>query len=73
MMIAVPEHHWVPFAQADTQTLAALLQNLATRANLCRYKKSSRGPKKPKPRRTRFAQAKHIATARLLAEEKNGK
>jgi hypothetical protein len=73
MMIAVPEHHWVPFAQADTQTLAALLQNLATRANLGRYKKSPRGPKKPKPRRTRFAQAKHIATARLLAEEKNGK
>jgi len=70
MMIAVPERHWGPFAQADAQSLAAFLRDLAARADLRRYQKSQRGPKKPKPRRTRFAKAKHIATARLLAEEK---
>lgn len=73
MMIAVPDRHWTPFARADAQTLAAFLRDLAARADLRRYQKSPRGPKKTKPRRTRFAKSKHIATARLLAEEKNKK
>ena len=70
MMIAIPAKHWQPWADADTQTLAALLLDLAQTAKLHRYPKSPRGPKKPKPRRTRFAKAKHIATSRLLAAEK---
>jgi hypothetical protein len=73
MMIAIPEKHWQPLANADTQTLATLLVDLAKKAHLPRYKKSPRGPKKPKPRRTRFAKKKHIATARLLAAEKRRK
>jgi hypothetical protein len=70
LMIAVPESEWRLFAQADPPALAGLLLDLAARARLPRYKKSPRGPKKPKPRRTRFAQSKHIATSRLLAQQK---
>lgn len=70
MMIAIPAEHWQPLADADAKTLAQLLITLARKASLPRYKKSPRGPKKPKPRRTRFATAKHIATSRLLAHEK---
>lgn len=73
MMIAIPPAHWQPLAEADTHALAQLLTALAKRASLPRYKKTPRGPKKPKPRRTRFAQAKHIATSRLLNAEKRGK
>jgi len=73
MMIAIPEKHWKPLANADTQTLAKLLVDLAQKARLPRYRKSPRGPKKPKPRRTRFAKKKHIATSRLLAAEKRKK
>jgi Transposase DDE domain len=73
MMIAIPAEHWRPIADADDRALAQLLIALAGTASLPRYKKSPRGPKKPKPRRTRFAQAKHIATSRLLAEEKRRK
>jgi hypothetical protein len=73
MMIAIPAKHWQSLADADTKTLAKLLVDLAKHANLSRYKKSPRGPKKPKPRRTRFAKAKHIATSRLLAAEKGRK
>jgi Transposase DDE domain len=73
MMIAIPEKHWQPLANVDTQTLATLLVDLAKKAHLSRYKKSPRGPKKTKPRRTRFAKKKHIATSRLLAAEKAGK
>lgn len=70
MMIAIPAEHWQPLANADAKTLAQLLIALARKASLPRYKKSPRGPKKPKPRRTRFAKAKHIATSRLLTDEK---
>lgn len=73
MMIAIPAEHWKPLAEADTETLARLLLALAEKASLPRYKKSPRGPKKPKRRRTRFAKAKHIATSRLLNAEKRGK
>jgi IS4 transposase len=70
MMIAIPEQHWRRFADAEVSDLARTLLDLARQAHLPRYKKSPRGPKKPKPRRTRFAKAKHIATSRLLADEK---
>jgi Transposase DDE domain len=73
MMIAIPAEHWQPLADADTKTLAQLLVALVRKASLPRYKKSPRGPKKPKRRRTRFATAKHIATSRLLADEKRRK
>jgi len=73
MSIAIPDKHWSPFATADIPTLAETLLELARQARLPRYKKSPRGPKKPKPRRTRFAKDKHIATSRLLAAEKQQK
>jgi Transposase DDE domain len=73
MMIAIPAEHWRPLAAADTKALARLLIALVERASLLRYKKSPRGPKKPKPRRKRFAKAKHIATSRLLDAEKRRK
>jgi hypothetical protein len=69
MMIAIPERHWRPFAACGPKELAALLRQLAGNARLERFQKHPRGPKKPKPRRTRFAKAKHIATARLLAAQ----
>lgn len=67
MMIAIPERHWRPFATCGPKELATLLRQLAGHVRLERFQKHPRGPKKPKPRRTRFAKAKHIATARLLA------
>ena len=70
MMIAIPAEQWQSLANADVETLAQLLIELANKARLPRYKKSPRGAKKPKPRRTRFAKKKHIATSRLLASEK---
>ena len=73
LMVAIPVEHWQPFAEADAKTLAKLLIGLAEKADLRRYQKRPRGPKKPKPRRTRFAKSRHIATSRLLANEKHGK
>jgi hypothetical protein len=69
MMIAIPERHWRPFRKSSVRELASLLRQLAGNARLARFCKHPRGPKKPKPRRTRFAKASHVATARLLASE----
>ena len=70
MMIAIPERSWRHFATYGAKELAKLLRRLAEQARLERFRKHPRGPKKPKSRRTRFAKAKHISTARLLAGEK---
>lgn len=70
MMIALPPEEWRPLAQWTDAKFAEWLLALARRVKLERYPKSKRGPKKARIRRTRFAKAKHIATARLLAEER---
>jgi hypothetical protein len=69
LWIAVPEETWAGMAGWSVVRMADWLVGLARRANLRRYRKATRGPKKPKPPRTRFADAKHIATSRLLKSE----
>jgi hypothetical protein len=70
MMIALPEAEWKHLAEMSDRDFAAWLVKVATRVRLDRYPKSPRGPKKPRARRTRYAKAKHIATARLMADAK---
>jgi Transposase DDE domain len=70
MMIAISEEHWPALAIGGPAKLAKLLVRLAGHARLDRFRKHPRGPKKPKPRRVRFASARHIATSRLLAQAK---
>jgi IS4 transposase len=73
MMIALPPEEWRPLAALSDVAFARWLRGIARRVDLDRYPKKVRGPKKPRPKRTRFAKAKHIATARLLAEERGHK
>ena len=70
LAIAVPPEAWAAFAGWPAGPMADWLLGVARRAELGRYAKGRRGPKKPKPRRTRFAKARHIATARLLKDER---
>ena len=73
LMIALPAEEWAPLAQMTNAEFARWLKGIARRVKLQRYRKSPRGPKKPRPRRTRFAKAKHVSTARLLAEARSKK
>jgi hypothetical protein len=73
MMVALPPADWRPLARLTEAAFARWLLDLAARVHLQRFRKKPRGPKKPRPRRTRFAEAKHISTARLLAEERTNK
>ena len=67
--IAVPEEGWVEIRGWTVSQMAAWLLGLARGARLGRYRKASRGPKKPRTPRTRFAESKHVSTARRLEGE----
>jgi len=69
LWIAIPAEWWVEISGWSVGRMAEWLKGLARGANLGRYRKATRGPKKPKPPRTRFPEAKHIATSRLLNRE----
>jgi hypothetical protein len=70
MMIALPPEEWRSLAKLSDREFAEWMLAMAKRVNLARYPKKPRGPKKPRQRRSRFPKAKHIATARLLAAER---
>lgn len=69
LWIAIPAETWAGIGAWSAGRMAEWLKGLARGANLGRYRKATRGPKKPNPPRTRFADAKHISTARLLNGE----
>ncbi len=69
LWIAIPAETWVEIHGWSVGRMAEWLEGLARGANLGRYRKAKRGPKKPSPPRTRFPDAKHIATSRLLNGE----
>jgi hypothetical protein len=69
LWIAVPEETWAAMGGWSVGRMSDWLVGLARGAKLRRYRKATRGPKKPRPPRTRFAEAKHISTARLLKGE----
>jgi hypothetical protein len=73
LMIALPPEEWQEVRQWSVAAFAEWLLGLAQQVRLARFPKKPRGPKKPRPRRTRFTKAKHIATARLLTEERKRK
>jgi IS4 transposase len=70
MMIALPAEEWSALAEMTPQAFSHWLLEIASKVDLKRFPKQRRGPKKPTTRRTRFAKAKHISTARLLADER---
>ena len=69
LWIAVATETWSVIGAWSVGDMAKWLLGLARGANLKRYRKATRGPKKPRPPRTRFPEAKHIATSRLLNDE----
>lgn len=67
--IAVPAELWTEIRGWSVTEMAKWLVGLARGTKLHRYRKATRGPKKPRTLRTRFAESKHISTARLLNGE----
>jgi Transposase DDE domain len=68
MTIALEPEEWTPFQTMTSGAFAKTLLRIAKHVNLRVFKRHPRGPKKPVPKRTKFADRPHVSTARLLAE-----
>jgi hypothetical protein len=73
MMIAIPEEEWGIFRGLGVLEVAEVLRSLAGRVRLERFKKATRGPKKPQPKRRYNKKQPHISTARVLEKRRKRK
>jgi len=64
MMIAIPEVEWDVFYRMSASDMAVTLLDLAKRVNIRAFRKSPRGPKKPRPERDGNAKQGHVSTAK---------
>jgi Transposase DDE domain len=71
MMIALPPRCWEVFARMDVRVFATVLKEVAAHADLERYRKSPRGPKKPPPKKTRYQNGGHVSTHKLLTDREH--
>ncbi|NLG66015.1 MAG: IS4 family transposase [Actinobacteria bacterium] len=67
MAIAIEEGAWGPFQTMSPIELATQMRRWASKVQLRKLARHPRGPKKPVPKRTRYANTPHVSTARLLA------
>jgi IS4 transposase len=67
MMIALPAPQWERFRDLSAAELAATLRYMARAIDLPRYRKATRGPKKPTARKA-YKNGGHVSTQRLLEE-----
>lgn len=70
MMRAIPKDEWVEFQEKTPVELAALLVAWARTVPLSEYRKSPRGPKKPKPEKQSGVKISHVATSKIIEARK---
>jgi hypothetical protein len=70
MMMAIPEDAWRVFSHMRPAEMVATLRALAQKVRLKAYRKSSRGPKTPRPKREGTTKSSHVSTAKLLRNRK---
>ena len=70
MMMAIPEDEWRVYSRMRPAEMVATLRGLAQKVRLKAYRKSSRGPKKPRLKRDGTTKASHVSTAKLLRNRK---
>ena len=66
MLIAINEDEWNDLIPSTIKGIVSLLNKIARQIDLSQYRKSRRGPKKKKPKRSRNVPSKHVSTAKLL-------
>jgi IS4 transposase len=71
MMVAISDEHWQRhFGKRTARQMANVLLALAQCVDLECFRKHRRGPKKPRPKRTKFRKETHVSTAQILAESR---
>jgi hypothetical protein len=64
---------WSELRTLSVTAFAEWLRTLAARADLRKYRKHTRGPKKPTPKRVHNPRRPHVSVARLLAKREKGR
>jgi len=72
MMVALPPEVWHDVGMWSSQQVGTYLRRLARQVDLVRFKKATRGPKKPATPRTAFPGKNHVSTAQLLDASRKG-
>jgi IS4 transposase len=65
-ILAEPEEWTVKFGYASPKAVALALKRAAKHVDVVRLKKTTRGPKKPPPKRTSNKRQPHVSTQRVL-------
>jgi hypothetical protein len=69
LVIAVPARQFrSKFGSLGPRSMARTLLHLASQARLEQFRKTTRGPRKPRPKRTSGKINHHVSTAKLLAQ-----
>jgi hypothetical protein len=66
MMKAVPPAAWPPAAMHGAEEVAAVLNDVAAKVPVHRMFRSRRGPKRPRPKRSRGNRIHHVSNKKLL-------
>ncbi len=66
MLVALDDDAWRELIPRSERGLVRLLRTIARGIDLADYKKSRRGAKKKKPKRSRNVKSSHVSTAKLL-------
>lgn len=69
MMIALPADRWSVFGSMSALALAGSLRQMARAIDLASYRKTTRGPKKPAPRKV-YRNGGHVSTHKVLLKRK---
>jgi len=70
MRVALPEEEWSIFQEMPLSQFVGFLKRLITNIDLEKYKKHTRGKKKPLPKRNKYPGTPHVSTFRLLIAAK---
>jgi Transposase DDE domain len=68
MMALTGPEAWEPFQTLSESEMIAWLLRCAAQVPLPRFRKATRGPKKPRPKRSLYRGSPHVSTARLLQQ-----
>jgi hypothetical protein len=70
MLTAIDEADWAELTPSTKPAIANFLRDVSRHVPVKKYRKTVRGPKKPKPKRKRCKAGTHVSTAKLLAKRK---
>jgi IS4 transposase len=71
MMVTIPDSQWQrQFGQLTDRQMGNLLLALADRVNLESFRKDRRGPKRTRPKRTKYKDKTHVSIAQILQDSR---